>query len=78
MMEGNVTANINSADCIRSTTKFGETIYLNICNGQTHTVPWGGADWLACIVLGTIGVGMAVLLIAATIGAFRMVFDRNF
>ena len=44
-MENNINANINSTDCIKSTTKLGETIYRNICSNETDTVPWGGGDW---------------------------------
>lgn len=33
------------ADCLRSQTNFGETIVHNICTGEQHMIPWGGADW---------------------------------
>lgn len=67
-METNINANINNAECIKSTNKIGETVYQNICNGQLNTVPWGAADWAIIVLFG----GMLLTII---IGFIRMIFD---
>ena len=33
--------NFNYNECVKSYDKLGETVYQNICNGKTQTVPWG-------------------------------------
>ena len=38
-MEENI--NFNYKECIKSYEKLGETVYQNICNGETQIVPWG-------------------------------------
>lgn len=60
--------NINSAQCIRAESGIGETVYHNICNGATNTIPWGAADWVAFYSL--VGfVGIISLLFLFMIGA---------
>ena len=48
--------NFNYIQCIKTETKFGETIYYNICNNETKSVPWGSADWCLVIFLITFGI----------------------
>lgn len=67
--------NLNSAECIRTESGIGETVYHNICNGATNTVPWGDADWVGFYSL--VGfVGVIILLFIIMIGAMiKMMFD---
>ena len=55
-MPGPYTLNLNqnTADCIKSTSHFTHTDYINICNGITATVPMGGLDYIGngLLVLG--------------------------
>lgn len=60
--------NHNAAECIKSTSKIGETIYMNICNGSISSVPWGGADWIIFIFL----CGMALCVLALLVGIVLM------
>lgn len=64
-MNGNQTFTI---ECVKATSKFGETIYHNICTGGTSVVPWGNADWALAIVvgglLGSVVIGILFALLA--------------
>lgn len=68
----NATANLNRTDCIRSASKFGETVYHNICNGTVTTVEWGGADWALAFVLLALGIGFTLLILGM---AKHVIFD---
>lgn len=59
----NATANLNRTDCIRSASKFGETVYHNICNGTVTTVEWGGADWAVAIILTSMAIAFVLLIL---------------
>lgn len=50
-VDHNVTANLNNAECIKSSNRIGETIYYNICSGSTRAVPWGSMDWFGAVFL---------------------------
>lgn len=39
-MDGTQTFNINR-ECIKPVDQWGQTIYYNICNGDSVVVPWG-------------------------------------
>ncbi len=45
--------NINLAMCLKSQMNIGEEIVHNICNGTISVVPWGTADWIAAVFIGT-------------------------
>lgn len=38
--------NLNTSECIKVIKNFGHSIYTNICNGQSSTLPWGTMDWI--------------------------------
>lgn len=59
-----INLNHNAAECIKSASKFGETIYTNICNGNVSHVVWGGVDWAGMLILMALGVGFLLMLLA--------------
>lgn len=48
--------------CLKTTNKLGSDIYRNICTGEVFAIPWGGTDWLICIVLTLIALVLITLL----------------
>lgn len=46
------------SECIQTVSNFGSTTYANICDGSSHTVPWGALDWGVFLIL----TGTAVLI----------------
>lgn len=60
-MNATTDLNLNQADCIRTASSFGKTVYTNICSGTITTIDWGGVDWAAAI--GCIGAALLVALI---------------
>ncbi len=56
--------NLNTAECIVSTTNLGSHVYHNICNGSQTIVYWGHGDWLGAGVLAAVLlVGLYVLFL---------------
>lgn len=51
--------NQNVADCLKSISDIGKTVYQNVCNGTQSIVPWGTADWFMAICAAI----LAILLI---------------
>lgn len=43
---------LNSTACVATQTNWGEFVIHNICNGQTHVVPWGTLEYAAFIGIG--------------------------
>jgi hypothetical protein len=66
-----INLNQNAADCIKAASKFGETIYTNICNGNVSHVAWGGVDWLAMIGISSFGLAFTALLFSFAIMVIR-------
>lgn len=56
--------NLATKECLKSISSFGETVYQNICDGTTTTVPWGFMDY--------IGFGVGVLLVFIFTSFFSM------
>lgn len=52
--------------CLKETSRFGSTEYVNICTGQINTVQWGNLDWffvLGIIVfVGVVGLGFMLMM----------------
>lgn len=53
---GNETANIelyskNVEACLKSVSNFNHTVYMNVCTGQSYTVPMGFWDYVVYIGL---------------------------
>lgn len=67
-MTAELNVNQNYAECIKSVSNWGETVYANICTHATQVVAWGSMDYLL-VVTG--------LLAALVIGVFviRMGLD---
>ena len=67
--------NLNSTYCVRAESGIGETVYHNICNNTSQTVPWGDADWFGFYTLVGFG-GVILLLFLVMLGMLvRMMFD---
>lgn len=56
--------------CLKSISHIGSTTYMNVCNGATYSVPWGGADWILA-VLGALLLVSLIALVATFIIMFR-------
>ncbi len=68
----NAEVSLQHADCLRSTSEFGNTIVRNICNGSVVDVPWGTLDWVLCFGLMAFAFAFITMLIAM---GFRTIFD---
>lgn len=53
----------NYSECIKSYDKLGETVYQNICNGKTNTVPWGVSGY---------GIAMFLLVVFILLVSFAI------
>ena len=64
--------NFNSSECLKSYNLIGTTEYVNLCNGETNTVPWGVEGWLMFVI--TI---LIILLLLGIVVAFvkDLIFD---
>lgn len=54
-------ANLNFAQCIKSTADFGVSHIHNVCTGSVSHLAWGSADWALCIGLLAVGAAMAAM-----------------
>ena len=58
--------NFNSSECLISYDLIGTTEYVNLCNDEINTVPWGIGGWLAfifvVIILAFLVVGLVVFI----------------
>lgn len=59
-------------DCLKSTSQWAETIYTNICTGQTYTVANGTLDVSLNVLIISFGVVMIGILGGML---FRVIFD---
>ena len=62
------TIDLNNAQCIRYTMRFGETVYYNICSGVITQIPWGGFD-------SVVNYGIVGLLLLLVCGIAFMMWD---
>ena len=56
----------NNNECIKSYDNIGSTVYVNICENQTTSIPWGSSDWI-CFLLVT---SIAIVFIGFVIALF--------
>lgn len=74
MME-NKDFNFNYSECIKSYSKWGEEVYVNICkDNETTTVPWGLGGYgfiIFCTALGLILISITCLFIYCLINLIR-------
>lgn len=67
--------NFNYSQCIKTEDKFGETIYYNICNNETKSVPWGSANWCLAIFLITFGIVIITFFIGFIIAFVKDIIN---
>lgn len=61
-----------TTECMKATSHFGSTTYVNVCTGKSTEVVWGGMDWVAAI-----GVTIFVGLLIALLGYFVKTVKDN-
>jgi hypothetical protein len=61
MVEANL--NLNQAECIKEVSNFGNTVYVNICNGTTSVVSWSSFDIALGIFLGIFLISIIIFFI---------------
>lgn len=60
----------NYSECIKGYDTLGTAIYVNICNNETYSMPWGIGGW----TLFSLGI-MGLVFILAVIALFiKMIF----
>ena len=57
--------NFNSSECLKSYNLLGTTEYVNLCNNEINTIPWGVEGWLMFVI--TI---IIILLLLGVVVAF--------
>ena len=57
--------NFNSSECLKSYNLLGTTEYVNLCNNEINTIPWGVEGWLMFVI--TI---IIILLLLSVVVAF--------
>ena len=64
--------NFNSSECLKSYNLIGTTEYVNLCNNEINTIPWGVEGWLMFVI--TI---LIILLLLGVVVAFikDLIFD---
>ena len=64
--------NFNSSECLKSYDLLGTTEYVNLCNDEINTIPWGVEGWLMFVI--TI---IIILLLLGIVVAFikDLIFD---
>lgn len=68
--------NYNYAQCIKSTANWGSEVFINICNGVTHTIPWGSLDWTGAVFLATFGTLLGLFMVTVpTVAVVSMLND---
>jgi len=56
-----ITLNNNTAECIKEISNFGNTVFVNICNGTETTVLWGTFNYV-------LGISVLLILFIALVG----------
>ena len=62
----NVNLNIDAKtleQCLKSISNWGETIYQNICTGQSSSVTWGTMDFVGTTILTIFGVTFVLIFV---------------
>lgn len=57
--------NFNSSECLQSYDLLGTTEYVNLCNNEINTIPWGVEGWLMFVMIIII-----ILLLLSIVVAF--------
>lgn len=61
----------NNNECIKSYSNIGSTTYVNICNNETTSVPWGSGEWVGYSLVAIALIVFIVAIIAMIIDTIR-------
>ena len=62
--------NFNSSKCLKSYDLLGTTEYVNLCNNEINTIPWGVEGWLMFVIT----IIMILLLLGGVVAIVRSLF----
>ena len=62
--------NFNSSECLKSYDLLGTTEYVNLCNNEINTIPWGVEGWLMFVIT----IIMILLLLGGVVAIVRSLF----
>ena len=62
--------NFNSSECLKSYNLLGTTEYVNLCNNEINTVPWGVEGWLMFVIT----IIMILLLLGGVVAIVKDLF----
>ena len=64
--------NFNSSECLKSYNLIGTTEYVNLCNNEINTIPWGVEGWLMFVIT----IIMILLLLGGVVVIVKsLIFD---
>ena len=64
--------NFNSSECLKSYNLLGTTEYVNLCNNEINTIPWGVEGWLMFVIT----IIMILLLLGGVVVIVKsLIFD---
>ena len=64
--------NFNSSECLKSYDLIGTTEYVNLCNNEINTIPWGVEGWLMFVIT----ILMILLLLGGVVVIVKdLIFD---
>ena len=62
--------NFNSSECLKSYNLIGTTEYVNLCNDEINTIPWGVEGWLMFVIT----IIMILLLLGGVVAIVKDLF----
>ena len=62
--------NFNSSECLKSYDLLGTTEYVNLCNNEINTIPWGVEGWLMFVMT----IIMILLLLGGVVAIVKSLF----
>ena len=62
--------NFNSSECLKSYNLIGTTEYVNLCNNEINTIPWGVEGWLMFVIT----IIMILLLLGGVVAIVKDLF----
>ena len=62
--------NFNSSECLKSYDLLGTTEYVNLCNNEINTIPWGVEGWLMFVIT----IIMILLLLGGVVAIVKDLF----
>lgn len=70
-----VTANLNSVECLVTKTHIGHDTIINICTNAQRDIAWAAGDWASAAGIGVLGLLMLIALVALTGMVFSIMRD---